>query len=94
MDIGDDRTTQDIMRIAQTLVEQNYYPFHDTTYIQIEGLAMGAPTLYRLSEVYLECMEYTTIYELLIKHKVEGYLCTWMTSFYSTKTTKQTYTMC
>jgi len=39
----DDRTTQD-MRIAQTLVEQSYFRFRDTIYIQDEGLAMGAPT--------------------------------------------------
>jgi hypothetical protein len=61
------------MRIAQTIVEQNYFRFRDTIYIQNEGLAMGAPTSSVLSEVYLDCMENTTIHELLIKHKVEGY---------------------
>ena len=69
----DDRTTQDIMRIAQTLVEQNYFGFRDTIYIQNEGLAMGDATSSILSEVYLQYMENITIYELLIKHKVEGY---------------------
>jgi hypothetical protein len=34
---------------------------------------MGAPTSTILSEVYLQQMENTTIYELLIKHKVESY---------------------
>jgi len=67
-----DRTTQD-MRIAQTLLEQNYFRGRDTIYMQNEGLAMGAPTSFILSEVYLLYMENTTIYELLIKHKVEGY---------------------
>ena len=69
----DDRTTQDIMTIAQTLVGQNYFLFWDTIYVQNEGLAMGAPTSTILSEVYLQQMENTTIYELLIKHKVESY---------------------
>jgi len=69
----DDRTTQDIMRIAQTLLEQNYFCFWDTICIQNEGLAMGAPTSSILSEVYLQYTENTTICELLIKHKVEGY---------------------
>jgi hypothetical protein len=69
----DDRTTQDIMRIEQTLVEQNYFCFQDTIYTQIEGLAMGAPTSSILLEVYLQYMENATIYELLIKHKVVGY---------------------
>jgi hypothetical protein len=35
---------------------------------------MGAPTSSVLSEVYLPCMENTTIYDLLIKHQVERYL--------------------
>jgi len=69
----DDKTTQEIMRIAQTIVEQNYFRFRDTIYIQNEGLAMGAPTSSVLSEVYLDCMENTAIHQLLIKHKVEGY---------------------
>ena len=40
----DTKTTQDITRIAQTLVGQNYFRFRDTIYIQNEGLAMGTPT--------------------------------------------------
>jgi ABC-type nitrate/sulfonate/bicarbonate transport system ATPase subunit len=34
---------------------------------------MGAPTSSILSEVYLQHVENTMIYDLLIKHKVEGY---------------------
>jgi len=48
VNIVDDRTTQDIVRIAQTLVEQNYFRFRDIIYIQNEGLAMVAPTSYIL----------------------------------------------
>jgi hypothetical protein len=65
----DSETTRDII-----LVEQNYFRFRDKIYIQNEGLAMGAPTSSILSDVYLQCMENTTIYDLLIKHQVEGYL--------------------
>jgi len=61
------------MRISRTLVQQNYFCFRDTTYIQNEGLAMRAPTSSILSEVYKQYVENTTIYKLLIKHKVEGY---------------------
>ena len=68
----DYRTTQDIMRIAQTLVGQNYFRFRDTVYAQNEGLTMAAPTSSTLLEVYLQYLENITIYELLIKHKVEG----------------------
>jgi len=73
INIVDDKTMQDIVRITQTLIRQNYFCFRDTTYIQNEGLAMGAPTSSVLSEVYLQYMENTAIYELLVKHKIEGY---------------------
>ena len=76
----DDRTTQDIMRIAQTLLEQYYFRFRETIYIQNEGLAMGAPTSSILSEIYLQYMENTTIYELLIKYMLRVILGMWKTS--------------
>jgi hypothetical protein len=68
----DNKTTQNI-KITQTLVGQNYFRFQDTIYVQNEGLAMGAPMSSILLEVYLQYMENTMIYDLLIKHKVEGY---------------------
>jgi len=69
----DGKTTQEIMRITQTLINQNYFQFQDTIYIQNEGLVMGATTSSILSEVYLQHMENTTIHELLKKHRIEGY---------------------
>jgi len=69
----DAKTTYEILRITQTLVNQNYFRFQDTIYIQNEGLAMGTPASSILSEVYLQHMENTTIHELLKKHRIEGY---------------------
>ena len=69
----DGKTTQEILRITQTVVNQNYFQFQDTIYIQNEGLAVGAPTSFILSEVYLQYMQNTTIHELLKKHRIEGY---------------------
>ena len=69
----DGKTTQEILRITQTLINQNYFQFQDTIYIQNEGLAMGEPTSSILSEVYLQHMENITIHELLKKHRIEGY---------------------
>jgi hypothetical protein len=40
---------------------------------QSEGLAMGAPTSSVLSELYLQHLENTEIYNLLLEHNVEGY---------------------
>jgi hypothetical protein len=67
----DNKTTRDIIRATQTLTGQNYFRFRDKFYVNNEGLAMGASSI--LSEVYLQYMENTTIYDLLIKHKAEGY---------------------
>jgi hypothetical protein len=69
----DNKTTRDIIKIIQTLIGQNYFRFRDTIYVQNEGLAMGAPTSSILTEVYLQYMKNTTMYDLLLKHKVEVY---------------------
>jgi len=69
----DDRIRQDIRIIAQNLLGQNHFRFRDTICVQNEGLGMGAPTPSTLSEVYLKHLENNTIYDLLIKHKVDGY---------------------
>jgi hypothetical protein len=67
-------TARDIMKIAQVLIEQNYFQYQDTTYIQSKGLAMGAPASSIFSEIYLQWLENTKIVEFLTKHKIEGYL--------------------
>jgi hypothetical protein len=69
----EDNTKQDILKITQVIVEQNYFRFQDTINVQNEGLAMGAPTSSILSEVYLQYIENTKIAYLLLKHNVEGY---------------------
>ena len=34
---------------------------------------MGAPTLSTFSEIYLQHIEYTAIYDILVKHHIVGY---------------------
>jgi hypothetical protein len=63
------------IKLSQILIEQNYFHFHDTIYIQNEGLAMGAPTSTTFSEIYLQYIENTRCYNILIKHQIEGYFC-------------------
>jgi len=61
------------MAIAQTILNLNYFQVKDTTYIQNDGLAMGAPSSSSvLSEVYLQHLE-NTISQLLEKHSVKEY---------------------
>jgi hypothetical protein len=47
-----EKTKQEIIKLSQILLEQNYFRFHDTIYIQNEGLVMGAPTSSMFSEIY------------------------------------------
>jgi hypothetical protein len=60
------------MKISRLLIEQNYFKFLDTVYLQKEGLAMGAPTSSMFSEIYLQYIENTEIcYPTGVE--VEGY---------------------
>jgi len=63
----------DISKLAETIIEQNCFQFCGKTYIQSEGLAMGAPTSSIFSELYLQHLENTKIYDILTNHNIEGY---------------------
>jgi hypothetical protein len=69
----EDKTKEDIVKIAKVIVEQNSIHFQDTIYVKDEGLAMGAPTSSIFSEIYLQYIENTKIFKLLLRHKFEGY---------------------
>jgi hypothetical protein len=55
------RETSDILKIAQVLIEQNYFQYQDTTYVQTKVLAMEASTPSVFSEIYLQLLENTKI---------------------------------
>jgi len=68
----EDRVTREI--ISKTnLIMQNHYIFQDKTYVQNNGLAMGAPTSSILSEIYLQSLENTRIFDILKEEKIIGY---------------------
>jgi hypothetical protein len=69
----EDSIKQDILKISEVLIEQNYFHFQDIICIQNGGLAMGAPTSSTFSEIYLQYIENTKICEILVKHKIEGH---------------------
>ena len=62
----------DIIKLSNTVNNQNCFQFHGDTYIQMEGLAMGAPTSSVLSEFYLQHLETTNIYNALLEHNIVG----------------------
>lgn len=69
----DENMKKNIIKLSKTVIDQNYFQFQDLTYIQSEGLAMGAPTSSVLPEFYLQYLENFKIYSLLLDHNVEGY---------------------
>jgi len=64
---------QEILRLTRLIVTQNYLKFQNKAYLQKNGLAMGAPTSSFLSEIYLQFVENTKIFDLLCSSRVEGY---------------------
>jgi hypothetical protein len=54
-------------------LDQNYFRYQDTIYVQTEGLAMGAPTSSLFSEIYLQHLEGTQIFDILLQHQIVGY---------------------
>jgi hypothetical protein len=63
----------EITEIAKLIIAQNCFKFREKTYLQKNGLATGAPTSSIMSEVYLQFIENTKIYDILQHSKVEGY---------------------
>ena len=47
------------------ILTQNYFRFNNIQDSQKQGLAMGAPSSSTLSEVYLQFLENTQIYNIL-----------------------------
>jgi len=63
----------DIIKLSKTITDQNSFQFLDKTYLQTESLAIGAPTSSISSEFYLQYLENTEVYKLLLKRSIEGY---------------------
>jgi hypothetical protein len=65
---------QEILSITELILKQNYFKHQNTTHLQNEGLAMGAPTSSIFSEIYLQYLEDTQIFNILTHHQIVGYL--------------------
>jgi hypothetical protein len=71
--ILDEETTNELLRITQTIIEQNYFEFRNNSHTQQKGLAMGAPSSSILSEVFLQYLESTQIIDVLTNNNIRGY---------------------
>jgi hypothetical protein len=69
----EDNLTRNIIKLSKIIIDQNYFQFLDKTYVQTEGLAMGAPTSSIFSELYLQFLKNSTIYNFLLNYDIKGY---------------------
>jgi hypothetical protein len=65
--------TMELLQICDVVLSQNYFTFLSSTYVQKTGLAMGAPTSSVFSEIYLQYLEHTQLYNILLGHHILGY---------------------
>jgi hypothetical protein len=64
---------KEIIKLLGIVIEQNYFKFDQEYYKQTDGLAMGAPTSSILAETYIQYMEHTQIYPILVKQQIIAY---------------------
>ena len=64
---------KEIAKTCNLIITQNYFQYKNTQYIQEQGLAMGAPTSSIFSEIYLQHLENTKIFNILRDHQLIGY---------------------
>jgi hypothetical protein len=64
---------QEIIKLMKIILKQNYFQFNDSIYTQTKGLTMGALTTLVHSEIRLKYLEHTTIFNILMQHKITEY---------------------
>jgi len=63
----------ELLQLCNVVLSQNYFTFLSSTYVQNTGVAMGAPTSSVFSEIYLQFLEHTQLFDILIRHHILGY---------------------
>ena len=69
----DTRDSSELLSWYDLITQQNYFIHNNTTYIQQEGLAMGAPSSALISEIFLQYIESTYLESIVSKHHITGY---------------------
>ena len=64
---------RDSLKLLKVVIDQSYFQFMNQTYVQHDGLAMEAPTSSILSEYYLQHLENSKIYDILLNFNIVGY---------------------
>jgi hypothetical protein len=69
----DRKTTNELIMITRTVLEQNYFNLNNQSYSQLTGMTMVVPSSGILSEIYHQNLESTKIIEILTQHNIIGY---------------------
>jgi hypothetical protein len=69
----DPHTKQELLGCYDVITKQNYFLHKDKTLIQRDGLAMGAPSLGLIAEIFLQHIEHLHLAHLSQKHKIVNY---------------------
>jgi len=64
---------EELILMTHAIMYPNYFELHNNFYIEKRGLAMGTPTFSIISEIYLQFMEHTKLYTILLQNNVLGY---------------------
>ena len=63
----------ELLQLCNTILSQIYFQFGTHQCVQKQWLAMGAPTSSIFSEIYMQYLEHTKIFDILTKHKLVAY---------------------
>ena len=69
----DPHTKQELLEWYDVITKQSYFSHKDTTLIQSDKLAMGAPSSGLIAEIFLQHIEHTHLALLSQKHKIVNY---------------------
>jgi len=69
----DGKTKHELINLSKIIIEQNYFQFDNSYYSQENGLAMGSPTSPIFSQMYLQCIQNTAVYDTLLHNNITGY---------------------
>jgi hypothetical protein len=68
-----EKLNQESINYCKILTQQNYIQYKGSQYIQEKGLAMSTPMLSIFLEMYLQYLENTQVFNILLKHQIVGY---------------------
>jgi hypothetical protein len=68
-----DKLREEIIKISKIIIQQNYFQFSNSFFIQDRGLAMGSPTSSIFSEIFVQHIKNKAIFDILIHNNIIGY---------------------